>query len=43
MTVLDRVDPGAQRVLDSVGADRVRGDPHPVGARLADRGAHLLR
>ena len=40
--VLDAVDAGLDRVLDRVGAVRVRGDPQPAPVRLVDDRAQLL-
>ena len=40
--VFDRIDAGAQRVLDALRADRVRGDSQSVPVRLVDRGAQFV-
>ena len=40
--MLDRVDPGEDRLQDPVGADRVRGDPPVPRMRLLDRGRELF-
>ena len=40
--VLDAVDTGRDRVLDRVGAVRVRGDAQPAPVRLVDDRAQLL-
>ena len=40
--VLDRIDAGAQRVLDALRADRVGGDAQSVPMRFVDRGGKLV-